>query len=30
MTIVNAKKNYGELIETVRMMKDQEDKKNRC
>ena len=29
MTIVNEERNYRELKEAIRMMKDQEDKKNR-
>ena len=29
LTIINEKKNYGELKESIRMMKGQEDKKNR-
>ena len=29
MTILNEKRNYGELKENIRVMKGQEDKKNR-
>ena len=29
LTIINEEKNYGELKESIRMMKGQEDKKNR-
>ena len=29
MTIINGKRNYRELKENIRMMKSQEDKKNR-
>ena len=29
-TIINEQRNYKELKESIRMMKGQEDKKNRC
>ena len=30
MAIINEERNYRELKESIRMMKSQEDKKNRC
>ena len=30
MTIINEERNYRELKESIRMMKGQENKKNRC